>query len=132
MLSERDTMGRFIKGSIFSPIQKGHKVNLGKVCSIETRKKIGLANSKPKVIIICGLCKIEFGVWPSKKDTKKYCSKKCQFESQKGQPSWNKGLKGYRAGIGTRPNIMPKGETHWSWKGGKSRNKHNLATTEYR
>lgn len=35
-----------------------------------------------------------------------------------GKTPWNKGLKGYRAGI--KHDWMPSGEKHWSWKGGIS------------
>lgn len=104
---ERDKKGRFIKGFSGSPIKKGHKINLGKKCKKETRDKIGRANKKQRVKIICKNCKNEFEVWPSLKYIKKYCSKKCSVSGQKGKPTWNKGLRGYFSK-----------EKHYNWKGG--------------
>jgi hypothetical protein len=36
--------------------------------------------------------------------------------AHKGQNPWNKGLKGYRAGV--KHPWMPSGENHWHWRGG--------------
>lgn len=38
--------------------------------------------------------------------------------TKRGKPSWNKGLKGFRAGE-KRPNIVPKGSDSVCWKGKK-------------
>src|SRR3990167_2960497 len=70
------------------------KARMGHLTSEETRKKIALANSKPMVWKSCLSCKRRFSMWPSKANSKKYCSRICQFESQKGKSTWNKGLKG--------------------------------------
>lgn len=89
--------GQYKKGEIpWSALNKG-KYSLGP-CSEETKKKIGKANSKPKVYKDCLTCKVSFGMWPSKAETRFYCSKVCSIEGQKGKASWNKGLEGYGAG----------------------------------
>ena len=75
------------------PFTKGHKINVGKICSKETREKIGNSNSKKRVEKIC-ICGKNFSVWPSVKN-QIYCSHSC---AKIGKPTWNKGLKGYRAG----------------------------------
>jgi len=89
-------------------------------CSEETKRKIGIANTKPRVERICGSCGVKFGVWPSvaKAGRGLYCSRACGFEAQKGKPSWNKGLKGYKTG--PRPDVvMPTGKLNKMWKGEK-------------
>jgi len=72
---------------------------------------------------------------------KKFCSKSCVgIYTIKNNPkafkigytSWNKGMKGYRSGKGTRPDIMPRGEKHWSWKGGISKDVHSTAEPKYK
>ena len=117
MFEGRDNKGRFTKSFAGSPFKVGHKLNLGRKCKEETRKKISESNmnARPRVKIICKNCKKEIFVWTSKKDTAKYCCKKCQFESMRGKPTWNKGLKGFRAG--EKRDYMPRGEKHWSYKG---------------
>lgn len=65
----------------------------------------------------CGICKVTFH--PTHHNIK-YCSHACANASRKGQPSWNKGLKGYRAGnkhhwFGRDV----KGDKNPSWKGDK-------------
>lgn len=102
--------------------QKGHKINKGRICSKETRRKIGIGNSKPEISIVCKGCKETL---QRKSYLKRvYCSLKCR-------PTWNKGMKGYRAGK-SRPNVMPRGKDHWSWKGGISRDVHSVKTPEYK
>ena len=102
---------RFTKGQ--TPWNKGVKGLTHKPCSEATKAKIAIANTKPKVLKVCA-CGQPFGVWPSKANRAKYCSKRCMAESRVGKPSWNKGLLGYRAG--TKRPWMPKGEAHWSYK----------------
>lgn len=46
-----------------------------------------------EVIINCLLCGKQFVVHVFRKDTAKYCSKKCKDISQRNKISWNKGLK---------------------------------------
>ena len=60
--------------------------------------------------------------------------KKGQIPWNKGkvglQKAWNKGLKGFR--IGEKHDWMPKGDKHWSWKGGINyRDKHSLFNPDY-
>jgi len=112
---------KFKKGDIpWSKKNKG-KYHLPK-CTEETKKKISLANRKLKFKIICGNCKKEFFVWPSKKDTAKFCSKDCSNKYKKGRPTWNKGLKGYKAG-----------KEHYNWKGGITPINHKIRTSvEYK
>ncbi len=114
------------------PFTKGHKINVGKFCSSETRKKIGIANSKPRIEILCISCGKQFWVWPSLDGKKKFCSKVCHINYQKGKPTWNKGLKGFRAGI-TRYKMteeikrkisesrvgVTSDENHPAWRGNK-------------
>jgi len=107
------------------PFVKGHKINVGHKCSNETRKKIGIANSKLRIKKIC-ICGNNFYVWPSRINAK-FCSRKCSNKSKIGISSWNKGLMGYRKGI--KHSWIPKGDKHWSWKGGpkfwKKDDRHN-------
>lgn len=104
----------------WSKLNKG-KYKLGPR-SEETKEKIRQANSKLKVFKACLSCMNPFGMWPSKAATKKYCSRVCQFEGQKGKSTWNKGLKGYKAG-----------SEHHNWKGGiTSGNKKIRDSIEYR
>ncbi len=100
------------------PFYKGHKYNVGRECSPETREKLRITSSKPKVQKICLTCQIEFSVWPSVVEAGKgkYCSKACGFKGQLGKPTWNKGLLGFRAGK-KRPGVIPKGEKNGCWKG---------------
>lgn len=67
----------------------------------------------------CKSCHSKFLSFPSR--NKRFCSISCGSKGntrRQGIPSWNKGLKGYRAGE-KRPGIMPFGEKHWSYKGDK-------------
>lgn len=89
---------------------KGHIINIGRKCSEQTRKKIGIANSKEKVKKICN-CGICFEVWPSKEKRSKFCSKKCFNKAKIGQSPWNKGQIGYLAG-----------EKHYKYIDGRSKN----------
>jgi hypothetical protein len=100
------------------PFYKGHKINVGRPCSKITREKISLAVSKQKIVKNCLFCKKTFEVWPSH-NFLQCCSKKCSDETRKGKPSWNKGLKGFRAGE-KRPGIIPQGEENKCWKGDKA------------
>jgi hypothetical protein len=43
---------------------------------------------------------------------------------------WNKGIKGYTKGL--KHTDYPRGDKHWSWKGGVSRDTHSLKRPEYR
>jgi len=100
------------------PFVKGHKVNVGKSVSKETRLKISIGNLKPKIEVSCEYCKKIFSVIPSivKHGKGKFCSKKCSDKSRIGVSTWNKGLKGFRAGE-KRPGIVPCGEKNTAWKG---------------
>lgn len=96
---------------------KGHKYNVGRECSWETRAKLSASNSKERVIVNCGSCgKIMF-LWPSvaKSGKGKFCSKACMAADYRSRPAWNKGLKGFREG--EKRYCMPSGKNHWSWKG---------------
>ena len=96
-------------------------------------------NRKPRIIKECKICKKEMSLMPSRVRKTTVCSRECNFtdirsrknrlgskltpehkeilrQAHLGKPTWNKGLKGYRAGLGTRQGIMPKGELHWSYK----------------
>mgnify|MGYP001589180288 CR=1 FL=1 len=84
--------------------------------SEETKTKISVANSKPKVQKVCIQCKKQFGVWPSRSQTN-HCSNICALKSRRGRPAWNKGLVGWR--LGENHPWIPKGEKHWSY--GKKR-----------
>jgi hypothetical protein len=114
-------------------------------------------NIKYKTKIICDICSKEFFVCPSRsfgKHKRKVCSLKCsgiltsqrkpilgrkvseetRFKlsaSLKGKSTWNKGLKGFRKGE-KRPNIMPSGKFHWSWKGGISKDVHSTSEPKYK
>ncbi len=71
----------------------------------------------------CLRCKgqILFNPKSHSNDTKKYCSRICYSESQKGRATWNKGMKGYLSG-----------DKHYKWKGGNSRGyKTGYYSTEY-
>jgi hypothetical protein len=107
----------------------GHKTNIGRKCSNETKEKIRIANSKPKIKKICNCGKILY-VWPCKENRTRFCSKECLYRDRAGKPSWNKGLKGYR--LGEKHPWMPRGEDHWSWKGGISKNVHSITEPRYK
>ena|SRR3990167_7527945 len=83
----------------------------------------------------CKICNKEFSAFLSKK--KVFCSTICQYKARigvscnKGKIAWNKGLKGFRAGE-KRPNIMPLGEEHWSWKGGISKDHRSPREPKYK
>lgn len=87
-------------------------------------------SSGKRMPLTCYTCKNEFLVIQSRKNAK-YCSKKCVGVSIKGKSPWNKGLKGFRLGE-KRPNIMPMGDKHWSWKGGVSRDTHSTKEPRYK
>lgn len=102
-----------------------------KSCTEKTKKKIGLANSKTKIKIICKICNKKFEVHKSqiKNGGGKYCSQKCNSISKKGIISPLKGIKtgripksAFKKGcISLRkgkkfPQLSSK--NHWNWKGG--------------
>jgi len=91
--------------------KKGHKINVGRICSDITKAKISKANTKEKLNKICEVCGKEFKVY-LKRVNAKFCSVKCFGISRKGKPAWNKGLKGYNAG-----------KQHWNYKHGLSKTK---------
>jgi len=99
------------------PFYRGHKISAGRQCSQETRDRIALANRKERIKKTCR-CGVSFEVLPSKEKRAKYCSVACLTKSKLGKVAWNKGLLGFRANE-KRP-WMPKGEKHWSYKGGRS------------
>ena len=57
----------------------------------ETKIKLSLLHSKPKIEIACKICKKIFYVQPYLKKSK-YCSPKCMGKDRLGKPTWNKGL----------------------------------------
>ena len=57
-----------------TPWNKGLSYHIGYSPSDETKRKIGLANSKPKIHLLCGICNTEFLVWPAH-SKQKFCSK---------------------------------------------------------
>lgn len=79
------------------PFTKGHKINVGRICSEATKVKIAQHNIKIKLNKICFVCETQFQVIPSQININ-HCSRKCANFSRRGKPSWNKGLKGFSAG----------------------------------
>lgn len=120
-----------------------------KQCSEETKRKIGLANSRPKISIVCLICSKEFFVSKSRymRGEVRFCSRKCFYLKKrtpwnKGktglQIAWNKGkkmvfkhpmlgkkhtpearLKITLAQLG-KPKYNQRGEKSHRWKGGKT------------
>lgn len=91
------------------PFYKGHKFNVGRPCSPETREKIGLANRRGRYLI-CQTCKKEF--WAPDcwiKANRKYCSWRCN------PFVWKKGKKPNKTSF-------QKGSKNLKWKGGKYKN----------
>ena len=78
--------------------KKGVKSFLGKRHSQKTKSKISIANSKPKIKIVCKNCSKDFYVVASKSKRRSCCSKNCRNEYQK---------------------IIFKGSGNINWKGGK-------------
>ena len=90
-----------------------------KPMSQETKNKIGLANSKPKIKIVCKICKKVFYVPLCQQNKAKYCSYKCMGISNIGKKPWNKGTKGImKAWNKGKKCLQYSGENHWNWKGG--------------
>lgn len=89
--------------------------------SDETKRKIGLKNSKPKIKKICCDCGKYFLVHPCREKKAKYCSRVCQRKNSlnTGIP-WNKGLKGVM-NAWNKGKKCPQwsGEKHSNWKGGR-------------
>lgn len=56
----------------------------------EAKKGVSPANKLPTTIIICPICKKEFGVCPSLSKKRKFCSKVCADAAKIGKPPWNK------------------------------------------
>lgn len=86
----------------------------------ETKLKISSAklgckklNPVKKTEKVCPECKSNFLVFPSQ-ENKVYCNGKCYGKSKKGISTWNKGLKGFRAGE-KRPYMSKKGEDNPCW-----------------
>lgn len=105
--------------------QKGHKINVGRKCSEETRKKISEANKKEKVAKICLTCKKKFWVIPSRKNTAKYCSLNCRkgwHLSEETKRKFSEIRKGIKLSEETkrRMSIARKGKGGSNWKGGIS------------
>lgn len=65
-----------------------------KSCSEERKRKIGLANARPKVKSYCKECNKEFYTRPSFKGVIKHCSSTCATVTRKKFIPWNKGRKG--------------------------------------
>lgn len=93
----------------------------GSKMTTEQRKNLSMAHigipSSRKIEInkTCGNCSAHFIVSPSRKN-RIYCSATCSGLSRIGNPSWNKGLIGFRKG--EKHPWMPSGKDHWSFKGG--------------
>jgi hypothetical protein len=90
-----------------------------KPLSEETKRKIGKANSKPKIKKNCGVCGSPFFVIPALSH-QKYCSIKCMGISQIGKSpnsgSFKKGSVPWNTG---KKFDAIRGEKHFNWKGGK-------------
>ena len=131
METERNKKGQFVKGNTSSPFKKGHKINVGKHMSETAKEKARKTRFLKRIIKNCTTCNKPFYVTPSRINTKA-CSKECIIKTtfKKGKTSWNKGKSGYK--LAERPNTMPRGDKHWSWKGGISRDIHSLCKPEYR
>lgn len=82
--------------------------------SEETKKKIGLANSRPKIERHCLLCGAMYFVVPSRQLKTKYCSSRCQIQSLRQKPVWNKGLRGI-----CKPNSTSFKKGNPSWMKGR-------------
>lgn len=109
--------------------KKGHKINIGRKVSLETREKLSLVKSKPKIEKIC-ICGKKFKVWPSRENRAKFCSIQCHNKSKIGRTAWNKGLIGYLSGKNHHwYGKNNSKENNPSWKGGpdfwKKDNKRN-------
>jgi hypothetical protein len=107
----------------------------------------------------CPHCGVTF---KPRKSSQAYCRAQCYFDSKRGKPSWNKGVKmwatrshprgtlgltpvnkGKRASIETRQKLSyshtglkypeHSGARHWNWQGGKSSRMVSLrASAEYK
>jgi len=73
----------------------------------------------------CPICNTLFYVKKCLIERAKYCSKNCRYESQKGKPTWNKGLKGFQTAWnkGTKGLMHPDNpggykKGHISWNKG--------------
>lgn len=60
----------------------------------EHKRKISIANSKPKISKQCLVCERNFWVNPARGLKARFCSRICFGVSQKGHTPWNKGKKG--------------------------------------
>lgn len=95
---------RRLKNKNSMPFTKGHKINVGRPVSIETRRKIGASNSvSVKKFYDRGGTTWNVGV-PNLAAAENY---KGSGNPMFGKKPWNKGLKGFRAG-----------EVHHNWRGG--------------
>ncbi len=127
----RNKKGQFVKGSQMwlgkklsdshkKSMRKNHKGMFGLKQSEETKRKIGIKNSKPKIQKICKQCEKNFQVSPSQNYII-YCSKSCYSQSMKGKPSLNKGTKGLWKHTEEWKKLnseRQKGSKHWNWQGG--------------
>lgn len=91
-----------------------------------------------EVKLCCKYCNKEFYVTPSRKNTAKFCSQKCNTTDMKNKPlwgnwmignKWNVGRKGAIKSLETRKKLSIarkgkyKGEEHPNWKGAPYKNK---------
>ena len=134
----RNKKGQFIKGSILG-FQKGHKINVGKKRSNETRIKISIAktgisfSNETRKKMSENNCRY----WAGKKRPNLFSEEviKKMSEIKKGKPTWNKGLKGYKAGkenwhyshgLSTTKEYKRKMQKEWVEKNRHRKNFHTL------
>jgi hypothetical protein len=127
------------------PFQKGHKINIGRKSSDNKKNKLSIAHTgkimseasrikmsfskKGKQYVlgkhwkIKDTSKMHHDTWSKGKKMTEEFRKKCSIGQKrrfKNSSVWNKG-KEYK---------QIKGENHWNWLGGKSKEKYTLDWTE--
>lgn len=82
------------KHPIYVGFQKRNTINLGQSYSKDRKIKIGLTNSKPKIILQCKECEKNYSVYQFEKNIRKFCSVKCRqkYTRQENHYRWNGGL----------------------------------------
>lgn len=92
---------------------------------------ISLNNMKTKVEISCKGCGTAFYTYNCRLGKKIFCKKDCYSIWQKTQPSWNKGLKGFRVGE-KRPWMSKKGQENPNWISDRTLLKRNSEESKQR